>query len=368
MIDFYDERGSKWIPPASEIIPDMQPLSFIFLPGKHGKMVGTLEGPTASRLVRIAGSNMIDPKLLSDHNLTLEEYERIVSLIGREPNITELGIFSLMWSEHCSYKNSKPVLKTFPTKGPQILVGAGEENAGVTDIGDGWAISFKIESHNHPSFVEPFQGAATGVGGILRDIFTMGARPVCAIDSLRFGPITENGGTPPNSATAAEPRAASGKSEAANNRRLLGGVVAGIAHYGNCFGIPTIADTAEISADLGDANQPVITADVNAFSDSVTVSSGIFQTFNPILTVYGNLTMNQNLFVGSWFWTARGTIILKPGSSVSMPGTPGRAWIGYKFEAGDKLALEFTPAVGGVFGDTNGIAPGWTFFIRSSVL
>src|SRR5213592_529681 len=132
----------------------------------------------------------ITPKVLRDHGLTLDEYDRIKALLGgRTPSYTELGIFSVMWSEHCSYKNTRPLLKSFPTKSPNILVGAGEENAGIIDIGDGLAIAFKIESHNHPSAVEPFQGAATGVGGIIRDIFTMGARPVCAINSLRFGPI-----------------------------------------------------------------------------------------------------------------------------------------------------------------------------------
>ncbi len=131
----------------------------------------------------------ITPELVKKHNLTPEEYEKIKGILGREPNYTELGIFSVMWSEHCSYKNTRPLLKTFPTKSPCILVGAGEENAGIIDIGDGLAIAFKIESHNHPSAVEPFQGAATGVGGIIRDIFTMGARPVCALNSLRFGPI-----------------------------------------------------------------------------------------------------------------------------------------------------------------------------------
>src|ERR1700743_629713 len=162
----------------------------------------------------------ISPALIKQHGLTPEEFERIKGILGREPNYTELGIFSVMWSEHCSYKNSRPLLKTFPTKSPKILVGAGEENAGIIDIGDGWAIAFKIESHNHPSAVEPFQGAATGVGGIIRDIFTMGARPICAINSLRFGPITES--------------AEKGNSEIANNRRLFAGVVSGIAHYGNC--------------------------------------------------------------------------------------------------------------------------------------
>src|SRR3974390_2365073 len=133
----------------------------------------------------------ITPELVAKHNLTPEEFAHAKEILGRTPNYTELGIFSVMWSEHCSYKNTKPLLKTFPTKSPKILVGAGEENAGIIDIGDGIAIAFKIESHNHPSAVEPFQGATTGVGGIVRDIFTMGARPVCAVNSLRFGPITE---------------------------------------------------------------------------------------------------------------------------------------------------------------------------------
>ena len=160
----------------------------------------------------------ITPELVQKHGITPDEYERIKGILGREPGYTELGIFSVMWSEHCSYKSTRPLLKGFPTQSDKILVGAGEENAGIVDIGDGLAIAFKIESHNHPSAVEPFQGAATGVGGIIRDIFTMGARPVCAINSLRFGDLR------------------SGEA-----RRLFAGVVAGIAHYGNCFGIPTIA-------------------------------------------------------------------------------------------------------------------------------
>src|SRR5215472_4490182 len=134
----------------------------------------------------------ITPELVQKHNLSPEEYEKLKAILGREPSYTELGIFSVMWSEHCSYKNSRLLLKTFPTKSPKILVGAGEENAGILDIGDGLAIAFKIESHNHPSAVEPFQGATTGVGGIIRDIFTMGARPICSVNSLRFGPITES--------------------------------------------------------------------------------------------------------------------------------------------------------------------------------
>ena len=172
----------------------------------------------------------ITPELVRQHNLTPEEYAKLTAILGREPSYTELGIFSVMWSEHCSYKNSRPLLKTFPTKSPKILVGAGEENAGIIDIGDGVAIAFKIESHNHPSAVEPFQGAATGVGGIVRDIFTMGARPICSVNSLRFGPITTAPNASPEEAQAV-----------ANNRRLFAGVVAGIAHYGNCFGIPTVA-------------------------------------------------------------------------------------------------------------------------------
>src|SRR6201987_157213 len=164
----------------------------------------------------------VTPKLEKRHALTTEEFERKKEILGREPNFTELGIFSVMWSEHCSYKNSRLELRKFPTTGPRVLVKAGEANAGVTDIGDGWGVAFKMESHNHPSAVEPFQGAATGVGGIIRDIFTMGARPVFLLDSLRFGPIQ---GTTP----------------AVNkNRRLFAGVVAGISHYGNCVGIPTV--------------------------------------------------------------------------------------------------------------------------------
>src|SRR5512137_33685 len=176
---------------------------------------------------------LVTPELVRQHNLTPEEFERIKSILGREPNYTELGIFSVMWSEHCSYKNSRPLLRTFPTKSERILIGAGEENAGIIDIGDGLAIAFKIESHNHPSAVEPFQGAATGVGGIVRDIFTMGARPVCALDSLRFGEIKEP-----------------------EVRRLFSGVVAGIAHYGNCFGIPTVA--GEVYFDKSYEGNPLV--------------------------------------------------------------------------------------------------------------
>jgi phosphoribosylformylglycinamidine synthase subunit PurL len=158
----------------------------------------------------------ITSQLVKDHGLTSDEYRRILDLIGRPPNFTELGIFSVMWSEHCSYKSSRPFLKKLPTEGPRVLQGPGE-NAGVVDIGDGLAVVFKIESHNHPSFIEPRQGAATGVGGIMRDVFTMGARPIALMDSLRFGELDE-------------PR----------TRFLLNGVVDGIASYGNCTGVPTV--------------------------------------------------------------------------------------------------------------------------------
>src|SRR5881296_999599 len=186
----------------------------------------------------------VTPDLIKQHGLTPEEFERIKKILGREPNFTELGIFSVMWSEHCSYKNSKKELKKFPTTGLNILVRAGEENAGVVDIGDGWAIAFKMESHNHPSAIEPFQGAATGVGGIIRDIFTMGARPEFCLNSLRFGPITAN----------SKPEASNSKLAA--NRRLFTGVVSGIAHYGNCIGIPTIG--GEIYFDESFEGNPLV--------------------------------------------------------------------------------------------------------------
>ncbi len=188
----------------------------------------------------------ITPEVIAKHGLTPEEYERIETILGRAPNFTELGIFSVMWSEHCSYKNSRKELKKFPTTGANILVKAGEENAGVVDIGDGWAICFKIESHNHPSAIEPFQGAATGVGGIIRDIFTMGARPEFLLNSLRFGPITETN----SKSESRNPK------QLATNRRLFTGVVAGIAHYGNCIGVPTIG--GEIYFDESFEGNPLV--------------------------------------------------------------------------------------------------------------
>ena len=188
---------------------------------------------------------VVTPELIKRHGLTSEEFERIKKILGREPNFTELGIFSVMWSEHCSYKNSRKELRKFPTTGPNILVKAGEENAGVVDIGDGWAVAFKMESHNHPSAIEPFQGAATGVGGIIRDIFTMGARPEFCLNSLRFGPITDEN-------SSSEIR----NSKIAANRRLFTGVVSGIAHYGNCVGIPTIG--GEIYFDESFEGNPLV--------------------------------------------------------------------------------------------------------------
>src|SRR5438034_1194741 len=196
----------------------------------------------------------VTPDVVPEHGLIPEEFERIKKILGREPNFTELGIFSVMWSEHCSYKNSRRELKKFPTTGPNILVRAGEENAGVVDIGDGWAIAFKMESHNHPSAIEPFQGAATGVGGIIRDIFTMGARPEFCLNSLRFGPITEPVRRDSNASPAQiEPMKSS---KIAANRRLFTGVVSGIAHYGNCVGIPTIG--GEIYFDESFEGNPLV--------------------------------------------------------------------------------------------------------------
>jgi len=176
----------------------------------------------------------ITPELVQEHNLTTEEYERITAMLGRTPTFPELGIFSALWSEHCSYKHSRPILKTFPTTGPQVVQGPGE-NAGVLRLPAGWAVAFKIESHNHPSAVEPYQGAATGAGGILRDVFTMGARPVALLNSLRFGPLDE-------------PR----------NRYLCAGVVRGIGDYGNCVGVPTLG--GEVDFAPGYSGNPLVNA------------------------------------------------------------------------------------------------------------
>src|SRR5712692_4200905 len=188
----------------------------------------------------------VTPELAAEHGLTAEEYARLLAIMGRELNFTELGIFSVMWSEHCSYKSSRIYLKRLPTRAPQVLQGPGE-NAGVVDVGDGLAAVFKMESHNHPSYVEPFQGAATGVGGILRDVFTMGARPIAVLDSLRFGSITSAKGI---SANGERPEVV------ARNRRLVDGVVRGIAFYGNCFGVPTVG--GEVEFEPGYSANPLV--------------------------------------------------------------------------------------------------------------
>jgi phosphoribosylformylglycinamidine synthase len=181
----------------------------------------------------------ITPEILRDHGITTEEYERIKALLGREPSFTELGIFSVMWSEHCSYKSSRVHLRRLPTHSRRVLQGPGE-NAGIIDIGDGWACAFKIESHNHPSFIEPFQGATTGVGGILRDIFTMGARPVAVMDSLRFGPISATDHVGAGLQTRAAEQSSATPPDIHRNHSILEGVVGGIASYGNCFGVPNL--------------------------------------------------------------------------------------------------------------------------------
>jgi phosphoribosylformylglycinamidine synthase II len=206
----------------------------------------------------------ITPEVVAAHNLTPAEFKHVKELLGREPNLVELGIFSVMWSEHCSYKSSRVHLKRLPTTGERVIVPPGE-NAGVVDLGDGWCAAFKIESHNHPSFIEPFQGAATGVGGILRDIFTMGARPIAALNSLRFGSLDDP---------------ANGR----RNRSLLAGVVAGIAHYGNAFGVPTVG--GEVSFDDAYALNPLI----NAFALGLVRKDQIFfgkatGVGNPVLYV-----------------------------------------------------------------------------------
>src|SRR2546425_11419844 len=190
---------------------------------------------------------MIDSQVIERHGLKADEYERIVQFLGREPNLTELGIFSVMWSEHCSYKSSRVHLRTLPTQGSQVLQGPGE-NAGAIDIGEGLAAVFKIESHNHPSFIEPYQGAATGVGGIIRDIFTMGARPIALLNSLRFGDL-----------------------DAPGTRRLVEGVVAGIAGYGNSICIPTVG--GEIGFEPSYAGNPL----VNVFCLGISKASDIIK-------------------------------------------------------------------------------------------
>src|SRR5271169_5643613 len=193
-------------------------------------MPNTQVQPLAQTSAQTPTPATITPALLKQHSITADEYARIEAALGRTPSLTELGIFSVMWSEHCSYKSSRVHLRRLPTKGvrasgPGSVVQGPGENAGIIDVGDGWACAFKIESHNHPSYIEPYQGAATGVGGILRDIFTMNARPLAVMDSLRFGPLDE-----------AEPDA----SLRQKNHQIATGVVHGVAGYGNCFGVPNL--------------------------------------------------------------------------------------------------------------------------------
>ena len=237
---------------------------------------------------------MITPEVIAAHNLTPEEFERIKELLGREPSFAELGIFSVMWSEHCSYKSSRIHLKRLPTTGPRVIVPPGE-NAGVVDLGDGWCAAFKIESHNHPSFIEPFQGAATGVGGILRDIFTMGARPVASMNSLRFGSLDH---------------AQHGR----RNRSLLAGVVAGIAHYGNAFGVATIGGEV-------------------AFDDAYAL--------NPLVNAYAlGLVRHDQIFFGKA--TGIGNPVLYVGAKTGRDGIHGATMASAEF---DEEALEKRPTV-----------------------
>jgi phosphoribosylformylglycinamidine synthase II len=238
--------------------------------------------------------SMITPDVIATHNLTPKEFNRIKELLGREPNLVELGVFSVMWSEHCSYKSSRIHLKRLPTSGERVIVPPGE-NAGVVDVGDGWCAAFKIESHNHPSFIEPFQGAATGVGGILRDIFTMGARPVAALNSLRFGSLDD----PKNGR---------------RNRSLLAGVVAGIAHYGNAFGVPTVG--GEVS-----------------FNDSYAL--------NPLVNAFAlGLVRKDQIFFGKA--TGVGNPVLYVGARTGRDGIHGATMASAEF---DEEALEKRPTV-----------------------
>lgn len=237
---------------------------------------------------------MITPEIIQAHNLSIEEYARIETLLGREPTFAELGIFSVMWSEHCSYKSSRVHLKRLPTTGMRVIVPPGE-NAGVIDVGDGWCAAFKVESHNHPSFIEPFQGAATGVGGILRDIFTMGARPLAAMNSLRFGSLDH---------------AQHGR----RNRALLAGVVAGIAHYGNAFGVPTIGGEVE-------------------FDDAY--------TFNPLVNAFAlGLVRHDQIFFGKA--SGVGNPVLYVGAKTGRDGIHGATMASAEF---DDEALQKRPTV-----------------------
>jgi phosphoribosylformylglycinamidine synthase len=213
--------------------------------------------------------------MLAQHSITAEEYERILAALGRTPSLTELGIYSVMWSEHCSYKSSRVHLKRLPTKSDRVVQGPGE-NAGIIDVGDGWACAFKIESHNHPSYIEPHQGAATGVGGILRDIFTMGARPLAVMDSLRFGPISSSDSTDPDQKIK--------ERELHKNHAIVEGVVSGVASYGNCFGVPNLGGETKFEPCY--SGNPL----VNAFALGLVRKDEIFYgkasgTGNPVIYV-----------------------------------------------------------------------------------
>lgn len=237
---------------------------------------------------------MITPEVISAHNLTQDEFERIKQLLNREPSLDELGIFSVMWSEHCSYKSSRVHLKRLPTTGERVIVPPGE-NAGIVDLGDGWCAAFKIESHNHPSFIEPFQGAATGVGGILRDIFTMGARPVASMNSLRFGSLEH-------------------PKYGRRNRSLLAGVVDGIAHYGNAFGVATVGGEV-------------------AFDDAYSL--------NPLVNAFAlGLVRHDQIFFGKA--TGIGNPVLYVGAKTGRDGIHGATMASAEF---DEEALEKRPTV-----------------------
>jgi len=224
---------------------------------------------TSVSSAQVPEPTIVTPQLLAQHSITAEEYERILAALGRTPSLTELGIYSVMWSEHCSYKSSRVHLKRLPTKSDRVVQGPGE-NAGIIDVGDGWACAFKIESHNHPSYIEPYQGAATGVGGILRDIFTMGARPLAVMDSLRFGPIREGEGVE--------------RELVRRNHAIVEGVVSGIAGYSNCFGVPNLG--GETKFESGYSGNPL----VNAFALGMVRKDEIFYakasgTGNPVIYV-----------------------------------------------------------------------------------
>ena len=243
---------------------------------------------------------MITPEVVSAHNLTPEEFQRIHSLMGREPTFAELGIFSVMWSEHCSYKSSRVHLRRLPTTGERIIVPPGE-NAGIVDVGDGWCAAFKIESHNHPSFIEPFQGAATGVGGILRDVFTMGARPIASMNSLRFGSLDH-------------------PKYGRRNRSLLAGVVGGIAHYGNAFGVATVGGEV-------------------AFDDAY--------SFNPLVNAFAlGLVRQDQIFFGKA--TGVGNPILYVGAKTGRDGIHGATMASAEFDD-EALARRPTVQVGDPF-------------------